>query len=170
MNAGTSRLTQRALAAALGLSPAAVTKLKRQGMPVDSIRHATEWRRHNVRLDVRARALPSDVPASVADVERLGTLGIDALTAGHFHLVEATIRAAMASLPPAEREAVRLPSAVWDRLTAHLPLVPEGGDLSEADCGAMGVVWWAVAVAGPARPLALAPDQVAVHTCAREDE
>jgi len=45
-----NRLSQAALGRALGLSPAAVTKLKGQGMPVDSLESAQAWRaaRQNV--------------------------------------------------------------------------------------------------------------------------
>ena len=42
--------SQAAIGRALGLSPAAMTKLKKQGMPVDSVEAAQAWRveRQNV--------------------------------------------------------------------------------------------------------------------------
>lgn len=42
-------LTQAALARALGLSPAVVSRLRRRGMPVDSVEAAQAWRAANVR-------------------------------------------------------------------------------------------------------------------------
>lgn len=46
-------LSQAALARLLGLSPAAITKLKGQGMPVESVESARAWR--EARLNVAAR-------------------------------------------------------------------------------------------------------------------
>ena len=52
-------LSQAALGRLLGLSPAAITKLKGQGMPVDSVEAAKAWR--EARLNVAARK-PSPPP------------------------------------------------------------------------------------------------------------
>lgn len=53
------KLSQRAIAAALGLSESAVSKLRRQGMPVHSIEAARIWREDN--LDpARRHDLPGD--------------------------------------------------------------------------------------------------------------
>jgi hypothetical protein len=52
-------MSQAALARALNLSPAAVTKLKKQGMPVDSVAGAQAWR--EARQNVAAR---KPVPAA----------------------------------------------------------------------------------------------------------
>jgi anion-transporting ArsA/GET3 family ATPase len=66
-------MSQAALGRALGLSPAAITKLKGQGMPVDSVASAQAWReaRQNV-----AQRKPSPVsapePAPVRRVELHG--------------------------------------------------------------------------------------------------
>lgn len=57
-------ISQAALGRALGLSPAAITKLKGQGMPVDSVEAAQAWR--EARQNVAAR---KPVPASPASVE-----------------------------------------------------------------------------------------------------
>ena len=54
-------LSQAALGRALGLSPAAITKLKGQGMPVTSVEAARTWR--EARLNVAARK-PDPQPAS----------------------------------------------------------------------------------------------------------
>ena len=52
--------SQAAIGRALGLSPAAITKLKKQGMPVDSVEAAQAWRvaRQNVAARKPAPAMP----------------------------------------------------------------------------------------------------------------
>lgn len=66
MNAAIDKpLTQTALAQALGLSKAAITKLKQQGMPVHSVAAARAWRKvsQNVALQKPdAGAPPPTVP------------------------------------------------------------------------------------------------------------
>lgn len=58
------RLSQAAIGRAMGLSKAAITKLKYQGMPVDSVEAALEWRKANQNIAARkslpmgARAFP----------------------------------------------------------------------------------------------------------------
>ena len=61
---GTKALSQAALGRALGLSGAAVTKLKKLGMPVNSVEAAQAWReaRQNV---AQRKPLPDAAPASV---------------------------------------------------------------------------------------------------------
>ena len=49
-------MSQAAIGRALGLSPAAMTKLKKQGMPVDSVEAAQAWR--EARQNVAARKPP----------------------------------------------------------------------------------------------------------------
>jgi hypothetical protein len=58
-------LSQAAIGRALGLSPAAMTKLKKQGMPVDSVEAAQAWRvqRQNV---AQRKPLPAGVGAGVS--------------------------------------------------------------------------------------------------------
>lgn len=65
MNNGHS-LSQAAIGRALGLSPAAITKLKHQGMPVDSIESAQAWRIERQNVAAR-KPLPSSivVPPSI---------------------------------------------------------------------------------------------------------
>lgn len=55
--------SQAALGRALGLSPAAITKLKKQGMPVDSVEAAQAWR--EARQNVAARK-PTPAPIDPA--------------------------------------------------------------------------------------------------------
>ena len=58
---GVNGPSQAAIGRALGLSPAAITKLKKQGMPVDSVEAAQAWRvaRQNVAARKPAPATPS---------------------------------------------------------------------------------------------------------------
>lgn len=60
-------MSQAAIGRALGLSPAAMTKLKKQGMPVDSVAAAQAWR--EARQNVAARK-PTPAPVSVATSRR----------------------------------------------------------------------------------------------------
>lgn len=59
---GVNMLSQAAIGRALGLSPAAITKLKKQGMPVDSVESAQAWR--VARQNVAARKPVAAVVAS----------------------------------------------------------------------------------------------------------
>lgn len=61
-------MSQAAIGRALGLSPAAMTKLKHQGMPVDSVEAAQAWRQ--ARQNVAAR---KPAPSPVATVRRAPT-------------------------------------------------------------------------------------------------
>jgi hypothetical protein len=62
-------MSQAAIGRALGLSPAAMTKLKHQGMPVDSVEAAQAWR--EARQNVAARKpVPGASPAAVPLVRR----------------------------------------------------------------------------------------------------
>lgn len=58
---GQSTISQAALGRALGLSPAAVTKLKQQGMPVDSVQAAQAWREQRQNVAQR-KPLPAGAP------------------------------------------------------------------------------------------------------------
>lgn len=53
--------SQAALGRALGLSKAAITKLKRQGMPVDSVEAAQAWREKRQSIAAR-KQLPATFP------------------------------------------------------------------------------------------------------------
>jgi hypothetical protein len=55
-------MSQAALGRALGLSPASVTKLKGQGMPVDSVEAAQAWREARQNLAQRKPAPPDVIP------------------------------------------------------------------------------------------------------------
>lgn len=60
---GEKGLSQTSLGIALGLSPAAITKLKGQGMPVTSVAEAQAWREARQNIAARKRT-PVAVPQS----------------------------------------------------------------------------------------------------------
>lgn len=60
-------ISQAAIGRVLGLSPAAMTKLKGQGMPVDSVASAQAWREARQNLAQRKPA-PAPQPAARVDV------------------------------------------------------------------------------------------------------
>ena len=96
MQSNRDRLSQNVLAKALGLAPSAVTKLKKQGMPVDSVQSAMEWRRRNVRFDMRAKRHPAlSADAAAQRVMALSLLALQALECGEFQLVEAELRSSL---------------------------------------------------------------------------
>lgn len=62
--------SQAAIGRALGLSPAAITKLKGQGMPVDSVEAAQTWRLARQNIAAR-KPLPADSPlAALPAIDR----------------------------------------------------------------------------------------------------
>lgn len=69
MNATDAKLTQAALARALGVTAPAIVKWKRQGMPTDSIEAAQAWRAARVRPRVKPK--PAAEPAPVAAGEHV---------------------------------------------------------------------------------------------------
>lgn len=70
-------MKQKELAALLGISPASVSKLKRQGMPVDSPERAQRWRKRNLepgrikgtRFDPNQSTQPTMPTVSKPDAE-----------------------------------------------------------------------------------------------------
>jgi hypothetical protein len=69
-------MTQKSLAAALGISEAAVSKYVRQGMPLD-VEGATAWRRSHVNPYIRSTPRPA-APAARDDAARPTIDGITA--------------------------------------------------------------------------------------------
>lgn len=63
-------MRQSELARALGLSKQAVSKLKGQGMPVDSVESARAWRDENLSVAARKEARESVPVANVASVAK----------------------------------------------------------------------------------------------------
>lgn len=106
--------SQAALARALGLSPAAITKCKQQGMPVHSVQAAQAWRATHLRPRVRAdRQNPAgSAPASpLQRAEQLGQLALE-----DFEAHAGALRAALRALSRQDARRVRLEFTVWDQL------------------------------------------------------
>jgi len=106
-------MKQRELAAALGLSPAAVSRLVARGMPTDSPELAHAWRREHVRPRMKPfPRVPAGGPvmtegAMLRRVSTLAAMGAEALAGGAgFELIEPELRAALAALPDELRERV----------------------------------------------------------------
>lgn len=55
VNQSVNQLSQAAIAAALGISTATVTKQKKRGMPVDSVESARAWREKNLNVAATKR-------------------------------------------------------------------------------------------------------------------
>ena len=156
MKANRPKLSQNALARALGLSAASVTKSKAMGMPVDSVEAATRWRNQNLRQDLRTRPSPN-LPATSSrqEVEALALLALNALQLGEFGLIAPRLRAAMRALPAHDLDELGLPVEVWDALTNHVgTAITSSGDiqpaLDDAQAARMGVFWFDVACGRPA--------------------
>ena len=146
--------TQAAIARALGLSKAAITKLKAQGMPVHSIEAARTWRREH--LDpARCKREPRPTGGeALRRVAALADLAHAADTAGRFELIEPALRTAMRAVPTELRERVALPVPVWDALLrTMLTLIDTetdagerpGADMSDSEAETMGAFWFALA-------------------------
>ena len=108
-------LTITALAAALGISRAAVAKCHRFGMPIDSIEAARAWRAAHLN-PARMKRPPAtdDRAALIADIEQLGRLV--AAQPGDEGL-RLALHWALAELLTAEEfERVLLPPAAWQAL------------------------------------------------------
>lgn len=157
--------TQKALAAALGIDPAIVTRDKQRGMPLHSIEAAQSWRDANLRVrvnpDASAGTLERALRGEQAAEQAAGLMQAagDLLEAGgDISPMVASIRQAMARVPPAQRARVLFPFTVMDVLTNDVASVLEAGDpheliygrlhLDKRDKGEsvnMGSFWYAVA-------------------------
>jgi len=153
--------SQAAIGRALGLSPASMTKLKRQGMPVDSAHSAKVWRDNNIRLTVHTAAPGRDYdtkpPASSGAVESAHAwmnIAAAALSSGQcIAAMVPRLRIVLANVPVSDREYVLVHSDVMDILTADVATVlnadPDSFDGAEPtvddDQQYMGNFWYRVA-------------------------
>ena len=133
------QMSQRALARALGLSEAAVSTLKKRGMPVEAgVEACRAWRNRNVAPYARSAAAPAAstdatdaemlalledaavMPSAdvLAIVGTLGKLAGELLPAGRLGEVEHALRAALRAVPSHLRPQVALPLPVFEALTA----------------------------------------------------
>lgn len=127
--------TQAALAAVLGIDPALVTRYKRQGMPVNSVSEALQWRDANVRVrvgkstdfEVVTTAVRGEDAASTAST-MLQAAGELLKSGGSVAAMVPSLRTALASVPPSMRARVVTPFNVLDVLTAEVGRVVDQGD------------------------------------------
>lgn len=108
--------TQTEIAAELGLSKAAISKLKKLGMPVHSADAARAWRAARLHPG-RRRSDPGPSPRTL--VERATALlpfACDALRRGRFDLVASELKLALRAIPASHREEISLDLPLWDAL------------------------------------------------------
>lgn len=160
--------TQTALANALGLARSRITAMKKQGMPTHSIDAAHAWRksRQNIarRKPMPRPSAPSRPPAEQpAKVTAMLDAASAALDAGQcIDALVPMLRAAMAAVPPAQRDDVGLPLSVMLRLVAHvldtlppreenpldddgLPLWCNGAEMTHEEAQFCGEIWYEIA-------------------------
>lgn len=158
--------TQAALAAALAINPALVTRYKRRGMPVHSIEAAQQWRDDNLRVrytperDHEAVERAINGEKAVKRVNALHQAAGELLDKrGELHSLLPMISQAMAEVPPSQRHRVQVSAGVMDLLAADVLRVHhQGGDVIEAteghfypcdleggDDAIMGAFWYSVA-------------------------
>ncbi|MBE0589686.1 MAG: hypothetical protein IH617_16785 [Hydrogenophaga sp.] len=127
--------TQAALAAALGIDPAMVSRDKRKGMPVDSIEAAVTWRYENVRVRMNPGHEGNDVEKAQQgerSARRAGELlhaaGELLEKGGDVSPMVPSLRQAMAAVPHDQRERVIFPFTVMNLLTSDVAKVLDKGD------------------------------------------
>lgn len=130
-------MQQKELAKELGISPAMVSKLKRQGMPVDTVERASKWRRRNlepgrikgVRFDpnqppqpvAKQDQQPPDpaVANQIVEVESAGTTLNQALASGETEFADAMVSRLRDLLRATPDDAQpRLSLRVWLRMVS----------------------------------------------------
>lgn len=133
--------TQEEIAAELGVSGAALSKLKARGMPTHSADATRAWRSENLHPG-RRRKDPGPSPRTLVERgQALSGLASGALKAGRFDLVADELRAAMRAVPSSHRCFVQFEPALLDALiggealrvlrgdstTAAMPSPPDAG-------------------------------------------
>jgi transcriptional regulator with XRE-family HTH domain len=120
-------VTGKELARLLGISPQMVSKLRKRGMPTDSLERAQRWRRRNlepgrvkgVRVGAVSEYREDDIGverqrAELLQLELVARLGVYVERDGNASLP--ALQRAMRELAPGLRSRVRLPLAAWDAL------------------------------------------------------
>jgi hypothetical protein len=130
---GRRKYLQADLAREIGLSPAAVSRLKQRGMPVHSTQAARAWREANLdpALMKQARSPAERAPLGAIRVDIARQFGQLALI--EFATWEAQLRAAMGAVPVPWRERVELPVEVWDQLVGDLHGLEDGSPGAEGN-------------------------------------
>jgi hypothetical protein len=134
--------TQAAVARELGISPAAITKLKAQGMPTHSADAARQWRAARLHPG-RMRADPGPSVATLLQrVRDLADLAMRSAAVGRFDVVAGELRAAMRAVPTEARGQLVLSFDLWRQLIGpHACAVLDLGaqfDAPADDTAAMG--------------------------------
>lgn len=128
-------LSQAALAAALGIDRAMVTRYKRKGMPVDSVAAAKTWRDQHVRGSLSACQADAGVAAEQA-AARAGALleaaNMLLASGGDVTPMVPTIRQVMSDVPDQQRARVLPPPAVLEILTNEVAAAFQGGSADGA--------------------------------------
>ena len=143
-------LTQIQLAAALGLSQAAISQSVAKGMPTHSIEAARAWRETHLHP---GRAKPAPRAPTLAALLRKAEALLEA-GEGVAPLLP-RIREALRQVPADQRAAVAMSEGLWDSLTAPIghAFKPErGAALTQAEADEMGAFWYAMAAGEPWMP------------------
>ena len=112
---------QNDLAAALGISASMLSRLKKRGMPVDSLPAARNWRALHLKPELTKerftpfRDLPRPAQQDETNAECVNALG--RLATEDFAVYEPILKRAMRSLPRRLRSQIALPAQVWEALT-----------------------------------------------------
>jgi hypothetical protein len=120
--------TQSEIARELGITKAALSKLKRAGMPVHSADAARAWRLANLHPG-RVRPDPGPSPRTLVErLHALWPLALAALDAGRFHLVADEVRSALHAVPESHRDLVLVEPSVMDALLGPEVIAELRGD------------------------------------------
>ena len=143
-------LTQIQLAAALGLSQAAISQSVAKGMPTHSIEAARAWRETHLHPG-RAKPAPRapSLSALLEEAEALLDVG------GDIGPLMPDLRLALRQVPDDQRAAVAMSEGLWDSLTAPIghAFKPErGAALTAPEAAEMGGFWYAMAAGEPWMP------------------
>ncbi|MDZ7862099.1 hypothetical protein [Acidovorax sp.] len=121
-------MTQKELAALLGISGAAVSKLVKRGMPTDSLERAKRWRKRHLepgrvkgaKFDPAAPAM-SPAEVLIAEAERLAVVVVpqlvDAGSTAEREQILGPLRAALRLVPTPHSPT--LPAAAWVELLQY---------------------------------------------------
>ncbi|MDB5886650.1 MAG: hypothetical protein JWR74_2821, partial [Polaromonas sp.] len=160
--------TQTALANALGLARSRITAMKKEGMPTHSIEAAHAWRKARQNI-ARRKPMPrqqkpaepmAEHPQKVTEMLMAAEASLDA--GQSISALVPMLRAAMAAVPPAQRDDVGLPLNVFRLLVAHVldalppreenpldddgePIWCDGAAMSHDEAQVAGEIWYEIA-------------------------
>ncbi|MDP2770485.1 MAG: hypothetical protein Q8O81_11700 [Giesbergeria sp.] len=161
----TKTLSQNAIGRELGLSSANMTKLRKQGCPMDSVEAVRAWRLERQSIAQRKpepRRATNPAVTQFAHAEACMQAAAAMLEVGaSLDAFAPTLRAALAAVPPHARDRVQLNPGVMNVLLAPVlalippresnPLNDDGtpayveGRMSDADAQETGAFWYEVA-------------------------